>query len=131
MDNLADFDLFFSGYLACAKWSSALYIEDTDGNLISDDNLEGYYFSDEVLKALTEECCTFYKEYYDLILEFIDKAGTNMAGAGHDFWLTRNGHGAGFWDRGAGIVGEILTDHADVYGGVDLGLDENGDIIII
>ena len=19
--------------------------------------------------------------------------------AGHDFWLTRNGHGAGFWDR--------------------------------
>jgi hypothetical protein len=20
-------------------------------------------------------------------------------GAGHDFWLTRNGHGAGFWDR--------------------------------
>jgi hypothetical protein len=23
----------------------------------------------------------------------------NIAQAGHDFWLTRNGHGTGFWDR--------------------------------
>ena len=29
--------------------------------------------------------------------------------AGHDFWLTRNGEGAGFWDRGLGDVGEDLT----------------------
>ena len=25
------------------------------------------------------------------------------AQAGHDFWLTRNGHGVGFWDRGLGF----------------------------
>ena len=23
----------------------------------------------------------------------------NIEQAGHDFWLTRNGHGTGFWDR--------------------------------
>lgn len=31
---------------------------------------------------------------------------------GHDFWLTRNGHGAGFWDRReleANELGERLT----------------------
>lgn len=36
--------------------------------------------------------------------------------AGHDFALTRNGHGAGFWDRGLGEVGERLSDLARLYG---------------
>lgn len=34
---------------------------------------------------------------------------------GHDFLLTRNGHGAGFWDRGLGELGDILTAHAKGY----------------
>lgn len=37
--------------------------------------------------------------------------------AGHDFWLTRNGHGVGFWDREE-IWGEnkdTLSDAADSY----------------
>ena len=29
--------------------------------------------------------------------------------AAYDFWLTRNGHGAGFWDRGLGKAGDRLT----------------------
>lgn len=28
---------------------------------------------------------------------------------GHDFWLTRNGHGTGFWDRGLGNIGVQLS----------------------
>ena len=28
-----------------------------------------------------------------------------LAQIGHDLWLTRNGHGAGFWDRGLGAQG--------------------------
>lgn len=48
--------------------------------------------------------------------------------AGHDFWLTRNGHGAGFWDRGLGEPARILSDACgwktrwpslDVYKGDD------------
>lgn len=39
--------------------------------------------------------------------------------AGHDFWLTRNGHGAGFWDRGLGALGERLSEAAKVYGSAD------------
>lgn len=40
------------------------------------------------------------------------------AHAGHDFWLTRNGHGAGFWARGLGTVGDTLSDacrRSEVY----------------
>lgn len=34
---------------------------------------------------------------------------------GHDFWLTRNRYGAGFWDRGWGVVGEKLTKIAESF----------------
>ena len=38
---------------------------------------------------------------------------------GHDYWLTRNGHGAGFWDRPE-IYGEVnakkLTDISESFG---------------
>jgi hypothetical protein len=36
--------------------------------------------------------------------------------AGHDFLLTRNHHGAGFWDRGLGERGDRLTANAHPYG---------------
>ena len=36
--------------------------------------------------------------------------------AGHDFALTRNGHGAGFWDHGAVEAGNVLTDSALGFG---------------
>lgn len=35
---------------------------------------------------------------------------------GHDFTLTRNGHGAGFWDRGNGAQGEWLTEMCKPFG---------------
>ena len=39
------------------------------------------------------------------IAAFVERSGNLLEGwedeqIGHDFWLTRNGHGAGFWDRG-------------------------------
>ena len=30
----------------------------------------------------------------------------------HDYWLTRNSHGAGFWDRGLGDSGDRMSDAA-------------------
>lgn len=39
--------------------------------------------------------------------------------AGADFWLTRNHHGAGFWD-GNWERGDELTKWAHTYGGVDI-----------
>ena len=45
---------------------------------------------------------------------------------GHDFHLTRNGHGAGFWDRGLGQVGEQLSEAAKVYGSAELYPGDDG-----
>ena len=45
----------------------------------------------------------------------------NPGQTGHDFWLTRNRHGAGFWDGDwPGTVGTWLTEQAHVYGESEL-----------
>ena len=38
---------------------------------------------------------------------------------GHDLLLTRDGHGAGFWDRGMGVLGDYLADVARSLGSSD------------
>lgn len=47
-------------------------------------------------------------------------AGSAEAAFGHDFWLTRQGHGVGFWDReGEGLpseLGDALTEQAKAFG---------------
>lgn len=52
--------------------------------------------------AIYRQCRDFYEAYRDLI-------GGNIAQAGHDFWLTRNRHGTGFWDREK-VYGKALAD---------------------
>lgn len=55
--------------------------------------------------------------------------GSVSAHFGHDFYLTREGHGAGFWDRGLGELGDYLTGIAKSYGSAD-GLWDNGDGVL-
>lgn len=49
--------------------------------------------------------------------------------AGHDFWLTRNGHGTGFWDRdGDPATMERLTTASEKAGEVYLEVGDDGKI---
>ena len=51
--------------------------------------------------------------------------------AGHDFWLTRNGHGAGFWDGDwPEEAGERLTEAAEKTGYMELYVGDDGFIYI-
>ena len=47
----------------------------------------------------------------------------------HDFWLTRNGHGAGFWD-GNYVYGDVLTALAKLYGECDPYVGDDGKLYI-
>lgn len=67
----------------------------------------------------------------DDCLDFIaanrqDLDGLDPAQAGHDFLLTRNGHGAGFWDRGLGDKGDRLTDASHEYGETTFYVGDDG-----
>jgi len=70
-------------------------------------------------------------------LGFLAEASTLLArtamtfeSAGHNFLLTRNDHGAGFWDRGLGEAGDKLTDKSKVYGNVHLDIGDDGKVYV-
>lgn len=114
---------FFAGYVTCALWSST----DDEGNPL-DDNFGAEDIGDDTDKAMREDCADFMRANAADLAAMMEATGRDMSSMGHDFWLTRNGHGAGFWDRGAGDVGDRLTDACKPYGGVDLYIGDDGKV---
>lgn len=122
-----DVDKFLRAYCVAALWSS------TDEN---GEPLDAVFSFDDIapetLASMREDCADFIKANAADLAEYAERmANEQWSGeerAGHDFWLTRNGHGAGFWDRGLGALGERLSEAASVYGGVDLYAGDDGRI---
>lgn len=42
------------------------------------------------------------------------------------FGVNRNGHGAGFWDRGIGAFGDRLSEASKAWGSFDLYVGDDG-----
>jgi hypothetical protein len=103
--------------LTCLLWTDV----DPMGNPL-DDN---YYLSDI-------EDATVSEIKADLLnFARMNQADLNMvplSSIGHDFILTRNGHGAGFWDRGYGALGERLTKSAKTFGSITAEIGDDGKI---
>lgn len=114
-------DNFFDAYVECALWSSTDNADESGGAPL-DDNYGPEDIEPETLAAMREDCA-----------DFIERAGLearahwNADSAGHDFWLTRNGHGTGFWDRGV-PDGQELTRICKEWRGVDLYVGDDGRI---
>lgn len=51
---------------------------------------------------------------------WLDRQTSNLQQAGHDFWLTRNQHGAGFWDGDWPDHGHHLTDLCEIFGSLEV-----------
>lgn len=122
-------DDFTHHYLIAALWSSSTH----DGTPLDD-----IYDVDDIMPDVKAQamldCLDFQQANRALLKRYAAchvphaDAPNWQASAGHDFWLTRNGHGAGFWDRGMGALGDALTVAAKGYGGVDLVELGNGKI---
>lgn len=67
----------------------------------------GAALDEDYMRQAMIECLAFYNRIA-CYLNVIDGADLE-AQAGHDFWLTRNGHGTGFWDR-EDIYGETYAE---------------------
>jgi hypothetical protein len=52
----------------------------------------------ESLAEIIRDCAEFQARAAPLLAEAVER-GRPLDHLGHDFWFTRNGHGAGFWDR--------------------------------
>lgn len=118
-DRLADIlpAEYLEGYQACALWSSC----DDDGEPLDG---SGILLAGETLNAFLTDCGAFLGEIDELGLEWRDEMEWSQLG--HDLWLTRNGHGAGFWDRDLGELGDALTEVAKRQGACDLYVGDDG-----
>lgn len=117
--NLNKLDDFTESYIETALWSSI----DDDGNPLDDDF--GIDDIDEsALQSMIDDCKAFQEDNADDIDQ-------NYKQAGHDFWLTRNRHGAGFWDGDwEDQAGKRLTEASHAYGECDLYVGDDGKLYI-
>lgn len=140
-------DEFTQGYISCALWcgvmaykhdddcpcaddpsdSDACTCEDMPELTSSDDEHDESDLTDDARETLTRDAHEFYADH----IEDLRASTLTMERAGHDFWLTRNRHGAGFWDRKHRGTDEDraldrLTDASHAYGGMDLVVGADG-----
>lgn len=100
-------DVFTRAYIECALWSSF------DDERPLDENYNINDISESCLTAMIADCAKFQAENMPMIID-------NLSQAGHDFWLTRNHHGAGFWDGDWPENGDILTTKSQEFKECDL-----------
>lgn len=110
------------GYLKCAEWCG----------LVDDDQKQALELS--VSPTWTEgalfeasEACAEFKTWAagESLWETFE---ADESRAGHDLWLTRNRHGAGFWDGDwPAVAGKKATDWANTLGERAVWFDEDSE----
>ena len=122
-DIIASLDDFTRHYIIAGLWSCP--ISETDDSGIDSE----YGIEDLTVTALLrciKDCKRFQEENKRALSlaeyprkNFSDGEYNDSELAGHDFWLTRNHYGVGFWDRDLRLcLGQILTKAAQSFGGV-------------
>lgn len=104
-------DAFTTAYLVAMLWSTNDESDESGGQPMD----ANYSIEDLAPEALAEAICD--------CSEFREKAGLAVFStewtdeqAGHDFWLTRAGHGCGFWDGDYPTWGDQLTELCKSFG---------------
>lgn len=125
-------DAFTRAYIEAALWSTNDESDESGGEPL-DANYSIDDIAPETMEMIVEDCADFQKRFGDLLSEISLDDGQ----AGHDFWLSRNGHGAGFFDLDVDEefehVRDALQDAAESYGEFDLYVgdeDEDGNRLI-
>lgn len=120
------------GYITAAMWSSTDETDESGGNPL-DDNYDANDLAPNVYEQMRADCRAFLKVIAalgitdaDLFTECVGSWESSYEEhVGHDLWLTRNGHGCGFWDGGWGAIGERLSMAAQSIGSANLYLGDD------
>jgi hypothetical protein len=122
-------DLFVDGYIEGVAWANVAFEDDA-----LDGGLEDVELPEDVEETLRQDALDFLAGEH--VETFVRAAVRRLPGygfdsAGIDFALTRNGHGAGYWDRGLGVLGDALTYLSKPYGSRTLGVALDGTILVL
>lgn len=116
---MIELDNFVTQYLVTALWSST----DNERPLDEDYSIEDV--ADESLQSAIADCNSF----RELAGNYLDNL--NETQVAHDFWLTRNHHGAGFWDGDyKKDTGEFLTKLSHSFGELNPYVGDDGYIYL-
>lgn len=123
MDSMSD---FATAYCVAALWSST----DDDGQPL-DSSYDLDDMAPETRALFAADARAFYLAHEsDIHCEGgpVGPDGSSQAAmAGHDFWLTRCGHGAGFWDGDwPEPAATRLDDASKEFGNLDLYIGDDG-----
>lgn len=106
-------------YFECMLWSTT---GENDEPL--DDKYDVRDLSDKLKEKSKKDLIAFYelceKEANEELEKYIDEKGYKHFG--HDFWLSRNGHGAGFFDDGYNKLQKLTKKFGEVY--IEIGDDK-------
>ena len=105
------------GYLITALWSS------------NDDNDENYNIRD-IASASVSDAKRDIKKFLQHAGDLVEVDDNDESRIGHDFWLNRNGHGAGFWDGDYPKAGKELDKMATRFGENTVYVGDDGKIYI-
>lgn len=144
-----ELDAVLNAYLSTALWSSTTENEDGETGTFDTHGYGVDDLSDEFVTQAREDVNAFYRTERTALTPYMSPDE-----AGHLFWLTRNRHGAGFWDKtyhGAAVGHEYynrmgitrdearyrvrfnramerLTACSHAYGSVDLYVGDDGKV---
>lgn len=121
-------DDFTRGYIDCALWLADE--EPGPGEWSQHPPYSVANIDVDSLGQIVNECTDFQRSQTKNLLDAVVHHDYDSAMAGHDFFLTRNGHGAGYWDRGLGDIGEELTKAAHGYGEQELYRGDGGKLYV-
>ena len=129
-------DDFMRGYVEAMLWANTFVERPGEEESTCED--VAYWFQGpgrwwEDSPVDLTDAAAFWESFAYVILSLdYGKHGENWCRAelaGHDFALTRNGSGTGFWDRGLGEMGDMLTEECKPYGAhrviIDVDEDDN------
>jgi hypothetical protein len=123
---------FLTAYIVAALWSTHDESTESGGEPL-ENNYNLTDLAPETLASMRADCAAFLRDNADDLALYAEQQPGNEQYtaadlAGHDFWLTRNGHGTGFWDRGLGVLGGRLSAAASTYPDVALYVGDDGKI---
>ena len=119
-DKFSSLDSFLQGYIEAAFFTETGYSENED--------LEHASFCELAESAIVEaqEDCFEFQASAAQWLEKAREYDYDMEQAGRDFWFSRNGHGAGYFDRKIGAAAEALQELAHKQGSRDMYRGDDG-----
>lgn len=119
---------FEDGYVEGVAWANVAFEDES-----RDGGLEDVELPTDVEETLRQDARDFLEGEHveQFVRAYVRRSGLSFESAGLDFALTRNGHGAGYWDRGLGMLGDALTSLAKPYGSRTLGVALDGSILVM